>query len=41
MAGFTDMMEWAEVIVIAQNPPAADRERLNAAGRPIIDLTVC
>ena len=41
MAAFDAMMEWAEVLVIAQNPPAADRERLHAAGKPVIDLTVC
>lgn len=41
MAGLDTMMEWAEVIVIAQNPPVADRERLQAGGRPLIDLTVC
>lgn len=41
MSGFDAMMDWAEVIVIAQNPPAADRERLQSAGRPVIDLTTC
>jgi GDP-mannose 6-dehydrogenase len=41
MAPMSEMMEWADVIVIAQKPSAQDRQRIDGSGRPVLDLTVC
>ncbi len=35
------LLEWADHIVVAQNPPAAIAARIEASGKPVIDLVGC